>query len=660
MDPGVIKKLDEAVVNKIAAGEVIQRPANALKELIENCLDAKATHIEVTVKSGGLKMLQISDNGTGIRKEDLEILCERFTTSKLERFYDLRNISTYGFRGEALSSISYVALLRIQTKTRNSVVAYKAQYESGKLKAPPVACAGNQGTIITVEDLFYNCPQRKKTLNTPNDEYQLIYGVLSKYAIHNHGVGFSLKKFGEGPAIRTTSTPSVLDNIRIIYGNSIANELIHVKFTDSGMKFSTEAYVSNGSHAMKKGIFLLFINNRLVDCNALKIAIHELYNVFIPAGTHPFIYMSLQVEPLTVDVNVHPTKHEVHFLHEDAIIERIVKRIEEKLLEGKSSKTFYTTSRLPDKKTTPQASKSKASTSFEVKSQKKPPEDEMKIVRTDTKEVKIDKFLINTFSFPSSSQTIVKTNPDTVSKRKITGLTSILKLRKTVEDKCSKEVRKIIGESTFVGAVDREQFLIQCQDKLFLCNTNNLSRELFYQILLYDFENFGITELEDPLNLEELTILALECEESGWTPDDGDKSELAQKSVEILCENAAMMKEYYRLTINPKTKTLESLPLLLPNFTPPKSHLPMFILRLATEVDYETERECFESLSREIAKFYAEIQYSQPEEDASTTLEHILYPAMKEYLIPPEEFATDRTFLQIASLPELHKVFERC
>lgn len=350
-----IKKLDEAVVNRIAAGEVIQRPANALKEMIENSLDAKASSITVTVKSGGLKLLQIQDNGSGIRKEDMGIVCERFTTSKLTKFEDLSSIATYGFRGEALASISHVAHVTITTRTGESNCAFKASYSDGKLvparpglSADPKPCAGNKGTQITVEDLFYNVSTRRKALKSSGEEFAKIADVVSKYAIHNSGVAFTLKKQGENMAdVRTTNGASILDNIRTIYGASVARELLEVSCDNQKYAFKMHGYISNANYSVKKLQFLLFINHRLVDSSALRKAIETLYEAYIPKNSHPFVYVSLEIAPRNVDVNVHPTKHEVHFLHEDSIIEAIQKAFEEKLLGANSSRTYYTQTLLP-------------------------------------------------------------------------------------------------------------------------------------------------------------------------------------------------------------------------------------------------------------------------------------------------------------------------
>ncbi|CAH2984969.1 unnamed protein product [Chilo suppressalis] len=346
-EPGVIKKLSEDVVNRIAAGEIVQRPANALKELIENSLDAKSTNIIITVKAGGLKYLQIQDNGTGIRHEDLEIVCERFTTSKLQQYEDLREICTYGFRGEALASISHIAHLTILTKTASGNCAYKGSYESGKLKGQIKACAGNNGTQITVEDLFYNVLARKKALRSPTEEYAHIMDVVSGYAIHNSHVGFTLKKFGENTDLKTPIKSSVVDNVRIIHGNTIARELMEIKLTDPVLKLTLNGYITNVNYSNKKGTILLFINHRLVDSQAIKKAVESVYSTYLPKNAHSFVYLSLELDPRNVDVNVHPTKHEVQFLYEEQIIEKIKSCIESKLLSCNSTRVMYTQARLP-------------------------------------------------------------------------------------------------------------------------------------------------------------------------------------------------------------------------------------------------------------------------------------------------------------------------
>ena len=297
---------------------------------------------------GGLKLIQIQDDGCGIRKEDLGIVCKRFTTSKLEKFDDLKSITTYGFRGEALASISHIAHVTITTKTAQGKCAYKAKYQDGCLIGEPKACAGNTGTQITVEDLFYNVSVRRKTLKNANEEHAKVVDVVSRYAIHNQGVGFTVKKYGETLAdVRTLPKSSKIDNIKAIYGPSVAKELLEVTLDDKKLSFQMNGYISNANYSMKKFVFLLFINSRLVECANLRKAVEVVYVDYLPKDKHPFVYMSLTILPSNVDVNVHPTKHEVHFLHEDLIIESIQKTVDEKLLGANESRHYYTQTLLP-------------------------------------------------------------------------------------------------------------------------------------------------------------------------------------------------------------------------------------------------------------------------------------------------------------------------
>ncbi|XP_044739606.1 DNA mismatch repair protein Mlh1 [Chrysoperla carnea] len=665
MEPACIRKLDEVVINRIAAGEVIQRPSNALKELIENSIDAKSTNIAITIKSGGLKYLQIQDNGTGIRREDLEIVCERFTTSKLQTFEDLNTIATYGFRGEALSSISHVAHLTILTKTCNDKCAYRAQYIDGKLKEAPKPCAGNQGTQITVEDLFYNISTRRNALKNANDEYQKIFQVVSKYAIHNANIGFSLKKFGEKTELRTPIKSNHIDNIRIIHGNSIAKELIEIKFSDTKYEFDFHALITNANYSTKKPVFLLFINHRLVDSPLLRKVIDRVYTAYLPKGTHPFLYFSLEINPKICDVNVHPTKHEVHFLHEEQIIDRIKEEIEKKLLGSNVSRTMYIQTKLPGVQDVLQdAGDAETSTGDKAK------RDDKNLVRTDANQQKLEKFF-------GESQSKLTTNPAKKRKFPITQhinksdkvvvrLLSVLELRKSIETQCNANLRDLFAQHKFVGCINPTQALIQFSTKLFLCNTKKLSEELFYQFLLYDFQNFDQIVLENPLPIYDLVIMALELTNIEYNPEeDGTKEEIANTVQTILTEKAEMLRTYFAVDINPEGY-LKAIPLLLHNYLPDLTNLPVYVLKMATEVNYEDEKECFDTFSRQTAQFYSTI--SQTDEILSTgenfnwawVVEHIVYPALKKYIIPNESIIINGAILQVANLPDLYKVFERC
>ncbi|XP_019615504.1 PREDICTED: DNA mismatch repair protein Mlh1-like isoform X1 [Branchiostoma belcheri] len=712
---GTIRRLEETVVNRIAAGEVIVRPANAVKEMLENCLDAKSSSIQVVVKSGGLKLLQIQDNGTGIRREDMDIVCERFTTSKLQTFEDLTSIATYGFRGEALASISHVAHVTIVTRTAESKCAYKASYSDGKPLAGPKPCAGNQGTQITVEDLFYNVPSRRKAMRSPGEEHAKVAEVMSRYAIHNAGVGFTLKKQGESTAeLRTSPTASTIDNIRTVYGPTVARELIEVKCEDSRLAFSMKGHISNANYSTKKFIFLLFINHRLVDSTALRKALEAVYSAYLPKNMHPFVYMSVEIMPSHVDVNVHPTKHEVHFLHEDVIIEAIQKQVETSLLGCNSSRTFFTQALLPGAVvpvsdiTTSEPSSSSSSKTYAHQ-----------LVRTDHRDQKLEAFLKKpedpVISSPSVSTktSVAEVDPAVPTTSKMTDaadvsmttdehhnqrkrpresgteeeseeviveeesrgegskspqrrpitLTSVLALHQEIKDNMHTGLREMVTQLKFVGCVDPTRALVQHQTKLYLISTRRLSQELFYQLALFDFGNFGMLRLSEPAPIRELAMMALDSEESGWTEEDGSKEELSQYIVTFLQQKAPMLLDYFSLQIDSEGN-LCTLPLLLDNYIPPLEGLPMFVLRLATEVDWDSEKECFQTFARECGLFYAiRSSVASTSEDSKSwkwTVEHALFPAFRSSLLPPKTFAEDRSVLQIANLPDLYKVFERC
>uniref|UniRef100_A0A672V3U4 DNA mismatch repair protein MLH1 n=1 Tax=Strigops habroptila TaxID=2489341 RepID=A0A672V3U4_STRHB len=750
MAAGIIRRLDEAVVNRIAAGEVIQRPANAIKEMIENCLDAKCTSIQVVVKEGGLKLIQVQDNGCGIRKEDLNIVCERFTTSKLQKFEDLASISTYGFRGEALASISHVAHVTVTTKTADAKCAYRATYSDGKIKAPPKPCAGNQGTQITVEDLFYNVITRRKALKNPNEEYAKILEVCGRYAIHNSGISFSVKKQGETVSdVRTLSNASTVDNIRSIFGNAVSRELIEVDCEDASLAFKMKGYITNANYSVKKCIFLLFINHRLVESAALRKAIETVYAAYLPKGTHPFLYLSLEIVPQNVDVNVHPTKHEVHFLHEDSILERVQQHIESKLLGSNSSRMYFTQTLLPGADcSSSEVVKPAANSSAAAKGAS----DKVyahQMVRTDSREQKLDAFLqpannplstapgeapaqgsarprdgaagpqdVEMADVGAPVEATPRAQEDTAfwtsafsegrffpritfhgrpredadtemeeddsrkdmtaactPRRRIINLTSVLTLQEEISSQAHASLQEMLRDHSFVGCVSPQWALAQYQTKLYLLNTTKLSQELFYQILIYDFANFGVLRLSEPAPVYELSMLALEDPESGWTEEDGPKEGLAEYIVEFLKKKTEMLKDYFSLEID-EEGNLVGLPLLIDNYVPPLEGLPMFVLRLATEVNWDEEKPCFESLSKELALFYSiRKQYvideanptnSQTEDSDSGstkwkwTVEHVLYKAFRTHLLPPKHFAEDGNILQLANLPDLYKVFERC
>ncbi|KAI8973504.1 DNA mismatch repair protein hexB [Mycotypha africana] len=679
-----IKKLDQAVVNRIAAGEVIQRPANALKELIENSLDAGSTQIQILIKDGGLKLLQIQDNGHGIRKEDMAIVCERFTTSKLSKFEDLSSIATHGFRGEALASISHVAHISITTKTADSPCAYRALYADGKLipaqpgqSADPKPCAGNNGTQITAEDLFFNVPTRRKALKSPSDEYNRILDIVSRYAIHNAGVSFACRKQGTTMAdIQTKNGASILDNIRLLHG-SVASELLPVKNTFDQLGFTLDGYVSNANYSVKKMTFLLFINHRAVESSSIKRAIENIYSTLLPKGGHPFIYLSLELDPKNVDVNVHPTKKEVHFLYEDKIIEAISDTFQQALESANSSRTFYTQALLPGASNPTSDADDEEPSSSSTRSSNVP---EYKYVRTDSRVTTLDTFLYNPENAARAAETLNAESSSTdssqppvasvtttcsvevIKKTRVeVRLTSVLNLRKEIKKQENAKLTAILSNHTFIGCVDDVLALIQHEQSIYLVNYTVASEELIYQIVLHEFCNMGQLKLSTPVSIREYLAVALDIERHNGTLPDNlvSNEEIIESITTTLIARAEMLHEYFSFEISAEGDLL-ALPMIIRDYIPSMDKLPVFLLRLGTEVDWESEKQCFYTLSKELALFYSAEPplRSEEREDYLWKVQHLIFPCFKTHFVAPsslKEFVTP-----LANLADLYKIFERC
>ncbi|KAI8068681.1 histidine kinase-like ATPase [Gongronella butleri] len=713
-----IKRLDPNVANKIAAQEIIQRPSNALKELMENCLDAGATQIQVTVKEGGLKLLQIQDNGHGIRKEDLDIVCERHTTSKLEKYDDLYRIATYGFRGEALASISLIAHLTITTKTAESPCAYRATYVDGKLsaapgqKAEPKPCAGNNGTLITVEDLFYNSTARRKAFRSPSDEYNRVLDVISRYAIHNAGVSFSCKKSGAMTCdVQTPTGSSTIDVIRLIYGPSVATELLLCEASVDNLDFSFTAHISNANYSMKKTTLLLFINNRAVDSNNIKRMIESVYSPLLPKGGHPFVYLSLNINPKNIDVNVHPTKQEVRFLNEDRLIDAIQEQLQLKLENANESRTFYTQTLLPgaapidsdesmfqqkvlkgtvynqvrtDSKMTTLHTYMGPTQDMEDTLRQAALEDEADDARRGSEQMDVDD---NGDDDAIVAQSRTHRNENRKERVQVT-LTSILDLRKKIKKSTHAAMTSLLANHTFVGCVDDTMALIQHDTSLYLVNFAAISEELFYQIILSEFNNFGTIQLSTPLPIRSCIRLALDAEaaQGPLPPAMQDTDRVIDKIVEKLADFSEMLFDYFSISMTADNH-LTTLPMLIRGYMPTLDKLPLFFLRLGTEVDWEDEQQCLDGIARELAILYcAEPPLPPPTSDQGADdrqdgpsdaendaykqqhaqylhqVQHLVFPALKTGFVAPKSIVQDGSSLitKLASTADLYKIFERC
>ncbi len=339
---GKIQKLPESLIRLIAAGEVIERPASVVKELVENSLDAGATSVTIDLIAAGRTRIRVSDNGEGMSREDATLALDRHATSKLQTFDDLQEISTFGFRGEALPSIAAISRLELTTRTRDSEEGHSLTLEGGALKSSKAAGIP-PGTTINVEDLFFNTPARSKFLKRDSTERSHVLRTLQEIALAHPAVRFEVIMDGK-PILSLAPTRELGERISDLWGLSVAEQLVPVQVTKGPC--TVRGFVNAiPAHHPTKAYQVLFVNQRPVQQRMINHAIYEAYREWLPVGRHPVYCLFVDLDPTLVDVNVHPAKREVRISEERAVYDLIYTELRS-LLQGKQNAPEYTS--MPD------------------------------------------------------------------------------------------------------------------------------------------------------------------------------------------------------------------------------------------------------------------------------------------------------------------------
>ena len=369
-----LSKLSDEIINTLDSNKTFTHLSTIVKELIENSIDAKATKISIKLLKGGLELIEVKDNGTGMNKETLEKLCLRFTSTKIESYNDLNTLETFGFRGEALSILSYISSLTIISRDKNSEYGYQAVFINGKMdeknKMKSIVC--NVGTVIQVQNIFYNNPIRSSYYTkNKNDELEDIINTTAKLAFHFINISFSLYTDNNRNSVFIT-TGLNNNNDELELRKNLANKLFDQDLSDGFFKFDNDENSDNGldklnsgiafnlktinntmknfkfvcyhtkpSNYIKKSKLIVFINNRLVKINSLKKIFQDTYNKFLIKKGNFFAYLSITCPPELLDVNVKANKSEVFFQNEDQLLENFGNLLESVLREEINSKNYY-------------------------------------------------------------------------------------------------------------------------------------------------------------------------------------------------------------------------------------------------------------------------------------------------------------------------------
>ena len=383
-----IQVLDQVTIDKIAAGEVIERPASIVKELVENAIDAGATHVTIEIEEGGISLIRITDDGSGIMKEDIRNAFLRHSTSKIRNVEDLLHITSLGFRGEALSSIAAVTKVEVITKTKEAILGTRYVIEGGQELSLDEA-GSSDGTTFIIRQLFYNVPARRKFLKTAMTEAGHVQDLLIRLALSHPEVAFRFLNNNQ-EKLRTSGSGKLKDVIYNIYGRDVASNLLELDYRQGGIHITGylgKPLITRGNRNFET----FFVNGRYVKSTMISRAVEDAYKDFMMQHKFPFVVLHFQVDTETVDVNVHPTKMELRFQNQQEVYKTVFEAIHRQLLEPE----LIPQVEVPEPLTSP------------VQEKKKTPSPDLKLVRratpSDSKEAAVS---IATTPRDSAAQTV--------------------------------------------------------------------------------------------------------------------------------------------------------------------------------------------------------------------------------------------------------------
>ncbi len=457
-----IKLLDNHTINKIAAGEVVERPASVVKELVENSIDAKSSAITVEIKDGGISMIRITDNGIGISPENVKIAFLRHATSKIESDLDLESVLSLGFRGEALASIAAISQLELITKTREEITGARIELHAGEIIADEeVGCP--EGTTIIMRNIFYNTPARKKFLNSPASEAAKISDIVYKLALGHPEISF--KYINNNKLVFNTRGNHNLKNcVMNVYGKDIARNLIEIKYEEDGLTL-VGTLGKPGISRSNRSYENFFINGRYIKSDIIQSAVEDAYKTILTVGKFPVAVLHLIIEPENIDVNVHPTKMEVRFKDNEKIYNFIYQCVRKSLTSENLIPKVPFNTRPITPKVKPSHVQQAIPEPFEVKRK----EDNKPTARTMVPEIEASSPYTHT---PKRENLFVKED----------------KVEKKPDVKQDiRQTRKVYRQYSIIGQFFNTYWLIEIDDSIYMIDQHAAHERILYEKLLDEF-----------------------------------------------------------------------------------------------------------------------------------------------------------------------------